>query len=344
MEAEKKCIRLDEVTLMRCILALLIVFMHAFTCFQGGWRQPDGYVDISVYKWIARASFAFTLEAFVFISGYLFAFQRLTLNRTRGGHFISHKIKRLIIPSIIFSALYFLFFCEYIGISNLLYNLVNGCGHMWFLPMLFWCFIGGLLLELMKIGDIWKLFFLVCLNIFWPLSLPLQISVALHYLAYFYGGYLIYKHSPRIKVSITPSRIFFVWLVFIIVFIVFRPLKETIVIGVESSFVFRFLSSAARNICQLIYASIGTIAFYITAVWYTNRHQLKPFTIKLASCCFGIYLFQQFILYSLYYKTGFPSIVGPYCLPWLGFLIATSMSYVLADVLLKTKVGKYLIG
>ncbi len=85
MEQKKERIRLDEVTLMRTILALLIVFMHSFTCFQGSWPPPEGFVDIPLYKWIARTSFAFTLEAFVFISGYLFAFQRIALNRTEGG-------------------------------------------------------------------------------------------------------------------------------------------------------------------------------------------------------------------------------------------------------------------
>ena len=34
-KALKPKIRLDEVTLMRTILALLIVFMHSFTCYQG---------------------------------------------------------------------------------------------------------------------------------------------------------------------------------------------------------------------------------------------------------------------------------------------------------------------
>lgn len=82
---QKERIRLDEVTLMRCILALLIVFMHAFTCYDGSWREPVGYVDIPLYKWLARSSFAFTLEAFVFISGYLYAFQRISLKRTGEG-------------------------------------------------------------------------------------------------------------------------------------------------------------------------------------------------------------------------------------------------------------------
>ncbi len=61
--------RLNEVTLMRMILAILIVFMHSFTCYNGSWREPAGYTDIPLYKWLSRTSFAFTLEAFVFISG-----------------------------------------------------------------------------------------------------------------------------------------------------------------------------------------------------------------------------------------------------------------------------------
>lgn len=84
LEQNKK-VQLDEVTLMRCILTILIVFMHAFTCYNGSWKPPAGYVDILVYKWLARISFAFTLESFVFISGYLFGFQCITLKRTGGG-------------------------------------------------------------------------------------------------------------------------------------------------------------------------------------------------------------------------------------------------------------------
>lgn len=86
MDEVRKKIRLDEVTLMRTILALLIVFMHSFTCYDGCWSEPIGFVAVPLYKWLSRISFAFTLEAFVFISGYLFAFQRITLNRTGGGY------------------------------------------------------------------------------------------------------------------------------------------------------------------------------------------------------------------------------------------------------------------
>lgn len=82
--------RLNEVTLLRAVLAVLIVFMHSFTCYNGSWDQPAGYIDIPIYKWLARFSFAATLEAFVFISGYLFALQYFN-NRIGGGYFSDYQ-------------------------------------------------------------------------------------------------------------------------------------------------------------------------------------------------------------------------------------------------------------
>ena len=344
-KAIKPKIRLDEVTLMRTILALLIVFMHAFTCYQGGWKQPEGYLDIPLYKWIARTSFAFTLEAFVFISGYLFAYQRITLNRIVDGiGLITNKLKRLILPSIIFSTVYFFIFFEYKGFSNALYSIINGCGHMWFLPMLFWCFVGGWLLEQVKIKDGYKFVFLIMLNLFGFVSLPLRISSAMSYMVYFYGGFLVYKYSDKIKAMVTKKRLIWSWVIFAVVFVLLRPMRDVLVTNDTQSKLLKLFIFAGNNACQLIYASVGVMAFYFTAVYYTQRHPLKPFTIKLAACCFGIYLFQQFVLQLLYYKTSFPSWVGPYWLPWCGFVIAAVISWLLSDLLLRTKTGKFLIG
>lgn len=257
---------------------------------------------------------------------------------------IVSKLRRLILPSVIFCALYFPLFYDYKGIPDLLYNLINGCGHMWFLPMLFWCFIGAWLLEQIKVGDGWKMAFLVCLNLFFFVSLPLRISNATDYLFYFYGGYVVYKHSNQIKENLQDSHVMWGWIIFAVVFIALRPLKETFEVGGSEGIINKVITLSGRSVCQLIYASVGTMVFYFTAIYYTQRNQLKPFTIKLASCCFGIYLFQEFLLKGLYYKTGFAAVVGPYRLPWLGFAIVAPLSYLMTDLLLKTKAGKYLIG
>lgn len=215
---------------------------------------------------------------------------------------------------------------------------------MWYLPMLFWCFVGVVILQRIKIGDSWKLLFLAFINLFWPLSLPFQLGATTNYIFYFYLGYVVYKHSERIKASITQKSLVISWIIFILVFILLRPLKETIIIGDQDFRLYRLLTSSIRNTFQLIYATIGTISFYITMVYYTRNKQLSKFTISLASCCFGIYLIHQFLLKALYYNTNFSSLVGPYWLPWLGFVIVLSISYLLTILLMKTKIGKFLIG
>lgn len=99
-------------------------------------------------KWLTRITFAFTLEAFVFISRYLMAFRQFTLKkRVSDVNFIVNKLKRLILPSVIFSIFYFIFFYQYMGrLGDMIYNVINGCGHMWFLPMLLWCIVGSMFL------------------------------------------------------------------------------------------------------------------------------------------------------------------------------------------------------
>ena len=344
MELAKE-IRLTEVTLMRCVLALLIVFMHAFTCYNHSWREPAGFVDIPLFKWLSRVSFAFTLEAFVFIAGYLFAFQRICLKKQEDFFsLIAHKLKRLILPSILFSAAYFAIFFQFKGLSDMFYNLINGCGHLWFLPMLSWCFCGGWLLVNSKINDVWIVIFLIALNLFVTHPFPLRLSQTSTFMIYFYGGYVGYKYSDKIKRAITPTLLVRGWLLFIIVFALLRPMRDVLVYTDDAPKLLKLAMLVGNNACQLVYASVGTIVFYCTAAYYTQQHKLKSFTIKLASCCFGIYLFQQFVLQLLYYKTFFPIVVGPYWLPWCGFIIATILSYFLTLVILKKKIGRTLIG
>lgn len=265
---------------MRCILALLIVFVHAFTCYNHGWREPEGYVDVPIYMWLTRISLAFALEAFVFISGYLFAFQRIALNRSGGGMSLTlNKLKRLIFPSIIFSTLYFVIFFEYKGIGDFLYSIINGCGHMWFLPMLFWCFLGGWVLERIELNDGWKLAILVCLHLFAVISLPFQLHAAAKFMVYFYGGLVLYKHSETIKSALTPMRLFMGWVIFAVVFAVLRPLIDALAIPDGASMFQKLVIILARNASQLVYAGVGVIVFYSTAVYYTLHHQINSFTV-----------------------------------------------------------------
>lgn len=338
-------IRLDEVTLMRCILALLIVFMHSFTCYNGSWAKPTDYVDIPLYKWLTRITFAFTLEAFVFVSGYIMAFQHVTLKKrvTNVNYFIN-KLKRLILPSIVFSLFYFIIFYTYNGPGNMIYNIINGCGHMWYLPMLLGCFLGSMFLLQIRVSQGWKLILLVLLNFFTIITLPLRISDASTFIVYFYSGYLCYLHKEKIKKILNLRLLSFMWLIFLISFILCRPIRDILVVNDSQSNIVKFCVYVGNNISQFVYVTTGLIAFYCTVLYYVQRHEIKPFVIKLSAYCFGIYLLHQFILQLMYYRTSLPIIVGPYLLPWVGFICTLPISIVASRLILKTKIGNFLIG
>lgn len=103
--------QLDEVNFIRPMVILLLVVLHSFTMYAGGWSMPEGINDVRTYFWIAKLSYSFILEMFVFLSGYLFANQIYQLQKkyTFLG-LLKNKFKRLIIPSIVFSLFYSILF------------------------------------------------------------------------------------------------------------------------------------------------------------------------------------------------------------------------------------------
>lgn len=66
--------------------------------------------------------------------------------------------------------------------------------------------------------------------------------------------------------------------------------------------------------------------------------------VKISGLCFGIYLYQQFILVYLYYHTDFVACVGTLIAPLLGFIITIISSTVLSYLTIQTRIGRALIG
>ena len=137
--------RLDEISLLRPITIGLLVVMHAFTMYAGNWSLPEGIHPVRAYFWVQKLSFGCMLEMFVFISGYIFGFQLYGQKRDfKFWPLVFNKLKRLILPSSLFSFLYIVCFTNILVQHQwgaLVYGTLAGYAHMWFLPMLFWCFI-----------------------------------------------------------------------------------------------------------------------------------------------------------------------------------------------------------
>lgn len=192
MAIENNTRRLVEIDYLRPFSIFLLVLMHSFTVYNGSWRPFEGFVEVEAYRWIVRFSGSFMLALFVFISGYILSFQ---YKKNNGDipffPFLWKKVKRLLIPLVLFSIAYvFLISVPRPEGTALVYSILAGAGHLWFLPMLFWCYVLGLLILQVRVPEWLKLAVLFVVSIIpWLGSIFLfRLAEAFHYLFFFYLG------------------------------------------------------------------------------------------------------------------------------------------------------------
>ena len=188
---------LGDICVIRIILIFLLITYHSLCPFTSAyWDNPQGG-DIPVYYWASRLSYSCLLETFVFISGVVLGYQVYIKGKSilTYRYLIKGKIKRLLIPSILFSIFYYFIFLDFANDSiwSSAYKILEGTGHLWFLPMLFWCFVLIFILSLLKRNEIKIIICLAILSLISIKSLPLRFHLSLYYMLFFYTGYCVGK-------------------------------------------------------------------------------------------------------------------------------------------------------
>lgn len=322
--------KLYEISLLRPILAIMIVGLHAFCIYNGGWHEPEGFSPNILYAWIGKFCAISTVPAFVFVSGYIYSYQRIRIKREGGAKFIKRKLKRLMLPSIIFSVLYFLFYKECEGLWSFLYSVISGVGHMWYLPMLFWCFLIAWLIEEFFFASkiLWPVLFIVS-YFSHRFVLPIQLSESLFYFIFFYLGMRTYLYRENLRDN--DNFVLVEWLIFAFIagFIILEVKRPD--------------TSHLVQLLKIIVPGVGVFTAYLLSLFYTRKHDVSDIWINLGEYTMGIYIFQQFILVALYYHTNIPIILGPQLLPWVSFVLTLPLSFSISFFIRKTKVGRQLI-
>lgn len=206
---EKSKKYLEDIAILRLLLIFLLIWNHAFAPFADHWDAVALQTDVQAYKWMVLIVYHMRIQALIFISGYLLGYisQRkpdaLTFNNC-----VLKKVKRLILPSIVFSVIYFAIFYDIsMPLNKIAYSIINGAGHMWFLPMLFWCFVAVYLAEKLKISPI-LIAIIASLAAIMPCpTLPLRINNFFCYFIYFYVGFGLnrgYLNYLKPRKSISP--------------------------------------------------------------------------------------------------------------------------------------------
>ena len=328
---------LDEVSFLRPILIVLVVLYHSMAIHVGSWEMPEGLSTIPAYKAIGRLSYSFMLEAFVFISGYVWAYQRESRGKLENfWKLLSKKIQRLILPAFLFGLIYIILFER----DNLtIMNIVEGPGHLWFLPMLFECFLVGWCILSLKISPFVVIPVLFVIAVFRPMDIPFRVSYTMYYLPFFMSGYYIYRKFDWLKKKSNFQTVIVGWVLFFLSYFVIVLLRGWILSKYQSFVVLQVIKEGGT----IIYAMIGTLAILNTAVFVTQLIKIRDWYIRIGGLCMGVYIFQQFVIWGLYYKTGFLSLVNEYFAPWIGFTLGLSVSLLCALFIKKTILGKYIL-
>lgn len=365
---------------MRPTVIILLVLYHCLCLYTGGWKPPTGVEQIAAYWWIGRLISGFRIETIAFVGGYVFAFQCIELGRRISfPSFVWKKFRRLIIPCILFGVAYYMLYLAKTPFSwhHFVWKVLNGAGHLWFLPMLFWCFLASWLIDRMlnlaKNQQQWigwlVLLILACCSLIPIDSLRLGISRVPHFLFYFYGGYWVRQlwqqyHSFDSPKSLNPQhRQLMAWAValtvcYLIFFLLYTRLGTPHKIGCtpirthgpEGKVLLNYLF----RVVGLLRTSCGIMALFMLSQSLLSHPRCSQriatsLLVNLSSkLCYGVYVIHQFLLQALYFRCGysqwFTSVGYGWLLPWATFIVVLTASVVLTWLLLKTRVGRFLIG
>lgn len=341
---------LYEVSIIRPIVIFLLVFMHSFTKIAAGGGYTNDYQLDSAYQWLCWLISGFRIETIALVAGYVFAYQCLDLKRSyRFLPFAWKKFKRLIIPMLVFGLIYYFCFFYHsatFGVKDFVIKLLSGCGHLWFLPMLFWCFLAIWAIDHFKLSSWLTLLILAGVTLLPPpYDLPFGFSKLPHFVFYVYAGYFLWtKRSWLLEKCLKKSIVISLWVIYVALVIVRNAyMPET---HGPMSLIEKTVMVTIPRFVDLLMSCCGVMALYLSVCMVTTREGYRPkqWIINASDNCYGVYVYHQFILVALYFFTPLVSLLHPLLTPWVGFVIVLSGSLLLTKVSLKTNVGKFLIG
>lgn len=367
---------LYEISIIRPLIIFLLVVYHTLCVFTGGWVPPEGVPENSLYWWLGHLISGFRIETIAFVGGYVFCFQSVELGKRKNfPAFVWKKFKRLIIPCFVFGIVYFLLYRfnpQHFSWNVAFWRVANGIGHLWFLPMLFWCFLASWLIDrLLKwlserhpsyyhpVG--WLLLVaLAGVSLLRITGLKMGLSRAPYFIFYFYLGYWLRAVGARWREDCrTVSHgwlIAILWIAYFVFVVLHQQVTHNYLPGCD----FRCprplqgWSQLAVRLLSLGHTLCGILAVYVSVMCWLGRHkaadaQPGPALKECSRLCYGVYVLHMFFMQYLYFYSPLPqwccaSGAGVWLMPWLVLALTLVPSVFVTWLLLKTRFGRMLIG
>lgn len=336
--------KLDNISLIKMIMMILVVFYHSMLFFGGKWFEYVKPVYHAKYLYnMAIYMNTFLVQSFTMASGYLFYYLRREKNRyTNPKNDIKKRAKRLLIPYVFTCIIWVIpiecFFNNYSIIDIVRkYILMISPSQLWFLIMLFILFLFFVLygykvkLSLRNLIITYVSTSIIGFGLSFFNIEFFQIAKSIRFVLFFYLGGFIYLNKDKINAR----QIIIAFVLSIVMYFTNRYLDS---LSIKSIHYFIKLFDpiiSALEVCTIYY--VFTIIIN-NKIIKTNSILYKV----LNENSFGIYLFHQQIIY--FTIVLFNGLVHPIIQVLLSFIISLSISLLMSIILKNNKVTRFMFG
>lgn len=335
---KSKPTELENCHFVKMVLMLLVVLCHSVSFWGGNWFQAyKPSTELYSMKIISGWTGAIHVYGFVFVSGYLFFHLRETLGKYQDfTAFIKNKTKRLIIPYCFVCVVWVIpisvYFYHY-SIKDIIvyYALGISPSQLWFLLVIFWCYVICWILFKYVKSDALCIAISIFLYIIGTAERQMYYDFfslfrGLQFVSFFTCGYLIRKHTQSIN-----HKLLLIVCLCLHIALYLISLSLSIDNQLKAAYDLLLHLVSAVFIFELLQYIAGRIK------WQDNK------TIRvLIHCSMPIYLFHQQIIYfiiSVLNNKTHPVVISVLC-----FILSVSVSTGIACIIRKSRTAAILIG
>lgn len=316
---------------LRALAILLVVFGHSIILYQNSWSLYSTVRAVPALDLVKRWIDLIQMPLFFSLSGYLFDARR---SKTSLAELLSKKAKRLLLPFLSFALFWMVpirLLVGYPGYQNrslwdILWNSVilgNDCGHLWFLPCLFFCFVLT-----------WGVF---------RLLRAMKLTPSVVYGVLFLAAYAAARYSCRIpgfpgSAVVRNVAVNWVWFCAGLLLCRFGDRME-LLRKCKIIFLLAAIGCSAASLLRLLPYDRVTGMLLLLTLYLWTPEGTTPFTGFLSNRSFGIYLFHSPLIYLT--CSQIPD-AHPCIVILLNFVGFGGLSALLTTAMRKTKMKRFL--
>lgn len=319
--------KIVELDLMKFYGILLVVLGHVAFCYTDMGAVKPAVASDAMVK-LKDIIYAFHMPMFVFVSGYIFAYQLEVKKREQTFRkLITNKFKRLMTPYYVFAFLWvlptmcFLHLREPLSYAKGLFFGLDP-RHLWYVMMLFEAFI---LMHILR----W-----ICEKIKLPKSLILLVAIMFYAIPS-----LVLLPGITSLLQVSSLLTYFLWFTLGYFFVLNRSIaKYVAAVSIVCTMV-QLLTPIAipQLLATTANAITGISIFYLISLHTTKLSKYNWYQV-VSRNSFGIYLFHAMIIYILEYVFSSYSI-NPIFLSVVVFTISLLLSVFLTECVRRFKLG-----